>query len=121
MVLLIIFLGNIMVILGAAAPYIATRMMVASNKKEEIPTVHYAFCPGQVKIQNQKGNVEYPYRAIQRVFDTTGYFIFYFDDRQVYLMNQKDLKGGSVESFSAFLNDQIARGADDGVGATNRT
>lgn len=106
--LLTVFIGNWMVIVGIFAPAIATRMLVASNRKGEAPVVRFAFGEGVVQVENRQKTRRYAYAEIQRVFEVMGYFVFFFKDKQVDLLKQQALTGGSLQEFRSFLNARLA-------------
>lgn len=119
MPMLLVFTGNWVVFIGAFAPRIATRMLVANNRKGVPPVVQFTFYSNRFQVENQDKLREYTYQDVQRVFETMGYLIFFFRDKQVDLLRQEDVEGGSAEDFRDFLNTKLSGGAH-GLGTADR-
>ncbi len=108
MSLLFLFLGNLFLMFGIFAQRLMVRMMMASNKKGEVPENHYAFYPDHVMITTGEGKRGYAYTAMRRVLDSQGFLFFFFRDGQAFVMRHNDMPAKQFISLRDFLNARLA-------------
>ena len=97
--------GNLMCMFGLFAPRIAVRMMMASNKKGEMPVNEYTFDEDEVQISTAQTQKTYSYGFFHRILEMSGYLFFFMQDEQIYLLKTSDMP--DYNTFRAFLNEHV--------------
>lgn len=106
--ILLMMLGSMMSFFGVLAQPMVVKMLMAGQKKNGIPENTYLFAEEKLIICAAQAQKEYPYSAIGRVLEMSGYLFFFMNDGQMYLMGLKDVKG-SLKDFRAGLERFISQ------------
>ena len=102
----VLLTGNLTCMFGLFAPRIALRMMMASNRKGDTPLFEYRFSDGEMRVRAQDREHSYTYAFIRKVLEMSGYLFFFTGDRQVYLLNIRDISG-NYRTFRSFLDERL--------------
>lgn len=106
--ILMMMLGSMMTLFAVLAQHFCVKMMMAANKKGQTPKNTYLFCDEAMSVDNGDEPKRYPYTALRRVLEMSGYLFFFMEDGQVYLLELKSVKG-SLKDFRAYLEERITQ------------
>ena len=123
---IVLLTGNLLCMFGLYAQRFAVRMMMASSGKGDPPVNRYLFGPDGMRVCAGGGERDYPYAAIHRVLEMSGFLFFFCSDGQVYMMRCTDVRG-SAGAFRRFLEERLTQsragkggGEDDALRRTDR-
>lgn len=106
--MLVLLAGNTLCMFGLLAQRFCVRMMMAANKKGDVPQMAYRFTDDALMILTGETPRAYAYASVSRVLEMSGYLFFFMDDGQLYLLRLSDIQGGE-KAFRAFLETHIAQ------------
>lgn len=106
--LLLMMLGSMMTLFAVLAQRFCVKMMMASNKKGQIPQNNYLFGDDTLWVESSDRRKKYRYQSIRRVLEMSGYLFFFMEDGQLYLLALKDVKG-SLKEFRSWLEERITQ------------
>lgn len=90
---LVMILGSMLCTAAIFLRQLATKMLVASYGKQ-FPTFSYTFMENEIVVAVGERERKYSYAYVMRMFEMSDLLFMFMRDGQVYILRQKDVKGG---------------------------
>lgn len=108
-----LFLGVMMLGLGAYIYFIVPKIRFKSMAKLRGAENAYLFCDDVLKVFTKSaeynGGVEIEYSLLVRVYETTKYLFLYQTNNQVLIVDTKTITGGTVEEIRGKLSTYLGK------------
>lgn len=113
--IILIFIGCL-VLANVEYPARAGAKMVLDQIGENYPTIELRFTANTIVIKTPQDTGTYSYYRIKRVGEDKNYFFLFLGDRNAYVVNKANLKGGTVEEFRTFIEEKTEAKTESVVG-----
>jgi len=104
---LVMILGSMLCTAAIFLRQLATKMLVASYGKH-FPTFQYTFAEDEIVVSVGDRERKYSYAYILRLLEMSGLLFIFMKDGQVYILRQKDVKGG-YGKLKAMLEENVGK------------